>query len=332
MDHLSKVSPAISRRQRMRTILLALTYACATFGVIVQILTLIAGRWVIRSGSGSESLALSSLSVVRNKPTRAALQSSNPAVTYLQSCLVQFDGIIPSPGSDSYLVTMHHFAASFGYEYPDASKAGILGHSPRFPRDLVAVARALELPPADWACLRGPETCAAPFFQSFSGRGGGGGFGMPATIRHLSLAYALVLVLYIATIEVLIAARPSWLRCRCYFSCFTRVCPCPRGARAEIEALPGVFWDRYRLWTWGLLPCAAFLPTFVTTLHGLPLVRFMERREVGDMNVRFGTGFVVVQAACFGASLAAVVCVYLRRRLGRGMVWMEEGQGMATKE
>ncbi|GJC92590.1 hypothetical protein ColKHC_01416 [Colletotrichum higginsianum] len=308
MDHLSKVSPAkvspaISRRQRMRTILLALTYACATFGVIVQILTLIAGRWVIRSGSGSESLALSSLSVV------------------------QFDGIIPSPGSDSYLVTMHHFAASFGYEYPDASKAGILGHSPRFPRDLVAVARALELPPADWACLRGPETCAAPFFQSFSGRGGGGGFGMPATIRHLSLAYALVLVLYIATIEVLIAARPSWLRCRCYFSCFTRVCPCPRGARAEIEALPGVFWDRYRLWTWGLLPCAAFLPTFVTTLHGLPLVRFMERREVGDMNVRFGTGFVVVQAACFGASLAAVVCVYLRRRLGRGWFGWKKARG-----
>ncbi|KAK6227461.1 hypothetical protein QIS74_01016 [Colletotrichum tabaci] len=308
MDHLAKVSPAISRRQRMRAILLALTYACAIFGVVVQILTLIAGKWVIRSGSGSERLALSSLSVV------------------------QFDGIIPSPGSNSYLVTMHHFAASFGYEYPDASKAGILGHSPRFPRDLVAVARALELPPADWACLRGPEPCAAPFFQSFSAGGGGGDFGMPATIRHLSLAYALVLVLYIATIEVLIAARPSWLRCRCYFSCFTRVCPCPRGARAEIEALPGVFWDRYRLWTWGLLPCAAFLPTFVTTLHGLPLVRFVERREVGDMDVRFGTGFVVVQAACFGASLAAVVCVYLRRRLGRGMIWMEEGQGMATKE
>ncbi|TQN69544.1 hypothetical protein CSHISOI_05937 [Colletotrichum shisoi] len=311
MDHLAKEPPAISRRQRMRAVLLALTCACATFGVVVQFLTLIAGRWVIRSGSGSgsgsERLALSSLSVV------------------------QFDGIIPSsPGSDSYLVTMHQFAASFGYEYPDASKAGILGRSPRFPRDLVAVARALELPPADWACLRGPEPCAAPFFQSFSAGAGAGAFGMPGTIRHLSFAYALVLVLYIAAIEVLIAARPSWLRCRCHFSCFTRVCPCPRGARAEIEALPGVFWDRYRLWTWGLLPCAAFLPPFVMTLHGLPLVRFVERRVVGDVDVRFGTGFVVVQAACFGASLAAVVCVYLRRRLGRGMIWMEKGRGMTT--
>ncbi|KAJ0161536.1 hypothetical protein CTA2_6054 [Colletotrichum tanaceti] len=317
MHHPAKESPAISRRQRMRATLLALTYACATFGVVVQILTLIAGRWVIRSGSGSERLALSGLSVV------------------------QFDGVIPSPGSGSnYLVTMHQFAASFGYEYeyPDASKAGILGHSPRFPRDLVAVARALELPPADWACLRGPEPCAAPFFQSFSAAAAAAAFvGVPATIRHLSLAYALALVLYVVAVEVLIAARPSWLRCRCHFACLTRVCPCPRGARAEIEALPGVFWDRYRLWTWGLLPCAAFLPSFVTTMHGLPLVRFVDLREAGGgVDVRFGTGFVAVQAACFGASLAAVVCVYLRGRLGRGMVWMEKGQGVvaaaATKE
>lgn len=75
----------------MRTTLLALTYACATFGVVVQILTLIAGRWVIRSGSGSESLALSSLSVVqvRSKPTRGAavVQPGRDLLTVL-SCTV----------------------------------------------------------------------------------------------------------------------------------------------------------------------------------------------------------------------------------------------------
>ncbi|KAK2060027.1 hypothetical protein LY76DRAFT_486729, partial [Colletotrichum caudatum] len=146
-----------------------------------------------------------------------------------------FDGIIPSPESDSYLVTMSYFAASFGYEHPGASKAGVLGSAPHLPSDLAAVRRDLSVPADDWGCLRGRGPCASPYSQAFRH----GFFMMPAALARFSLVLACLL----AT-EVLVVARPSWLRCRCYFSCFRRVCPCPRGSRAEIEALPAVLWDR----------------------------------------------------------------------------------------
>ncbi|KZL81296.1 hypothetical protein CI238_00334 [Colletotrichum incanum] len=304
MDHSAKESPPSSpRRQRMRTIFLGLAYVFGAFASIVQILILIAGKWTVRDGHGSQRLALSSLAVV------------------------QFDGIIPSSESDSYLVTMRYFAASFGYEYPSASKAGIVGSTPHLPHDLAAIGRDLSVPSDDWACFRGPEPCASPYFKAFRN----GYFELPATLPYFSLVYALVLVVFIFLAEVLVAVRPSWLRCQCYFSCFKRFCPCPRGSRSEIEALPSVFWDRYRLWMWCMLPCAAFLPPFVLTLNGLLVKNFLRGREAGDMNARFGTGFVVLQAMCFGASFAAVLCVYLRRRLGRGTSWMEQ-QGVTMKQ
>ncbi|GKT54666.1 hypothetical protein ColTof4_08471 [Colletotrichum tofieldiae] len=304
MDHSAKESSPFSpRRQRMRTVLLGLAYTLCAFASVVQILTLIAGKWIVRDGDGSERLALSSLAVVR------------------------FDGIVPSSEPESYLVTMRYFAASFGYEHPSASKAGIVGSTPHLPSDLAAIARDLSVPSDDWACFRGPEPCASPYFRAFRN----GYFELPTTLPYVSLVYALVIVVFVLLAEVLIAVRPSWLRCQCYFSCFKRVCPCPRGSRPEIEALPSVFWDRYRLWTWCMLPCAAFLPPFVLALNGLIVMKFLQRREAGDMNARFGTGFVVLQAMCFGASFAAVLCVYLRRRLGRGSSWMAQ-QGVTMKQ
>ncbi|KAK1978102.1 hypothetical protein LZ30DRAFT_599862 [Colletotrichum cereale] len=305
MDDQAKESPPFSpRRQRMRTTFLGLAYVLGAFVSIVQILTLIAGKWVIRDGNGSERLALSGLAVV------------------------QFDGIIPSPESDSYLVTMSYFAASFGYEYPGGtSKAGIVGSTPRLPSDLAAIGRDLSVPAEDWACLRAQGSCASPYFQAFHH----GYFELPTTLSYVTLAYALVVVAFVLAAEVLIAVRPSWLRCQCYFSCFKRVCPCPRGSRAEIEALPALFWDRYRLWAWSMLPCATFLPPFLLALNGLLVKSFLGRRDAGDMNARFATGFVVLQAMCFGASFAAAACVYLRKRVGRGTSWMEQ-QGVTMKQ
>ncbi|KAK2043959.1 hypothetical protein LZ31DRAFT_467402 [Colletotrichum somersetense] len=303
MESQAKESPSSTpRRQRMRTIFLGIAYGLAVFVTIVQILTLAAGRWIVRDGDGSERLALSNLAVV------------------------QFDGIIPSPESDSYLVTMSYFAASFGYEYPGASKVGILGSAPHLPSDLAAIGRDISVPADDWGCLRGRGSCASPYFQAFRY----GFFMMPATLAHFSLGYALFVLAYLLATEVLIVARPSWLRCRCYFSFFKRVCPCPRGSRAEIEALPAVFWDRYRLWMWCLVPCAAFLAPFVLTLDGLLIKDFLGRHRAGNMDVRFGTGFFVLQGICFGASVAAAVCVYLRKRVGRGTSWMEQ-QGVTMK-
>ncbi|KDN69565.1 hypothetical protein CSUB01_11156 [Colletotrichum sublineola] len=303
MESQTKESPPLSpRRQRMRTILLGLAYGLGAFVTVAQILTLVAGKRIVRDGNGSERLAFSGLAVL------------------------QFDGIILSPESDAYLVTMSYFAASFGYEYPGDSKAGILGSAPHLPSDLAAIGRDLSVPADDWGCLLGQGSCASPYFQAFRY----GFFMMPATLSHISLAYALVILAAVLAAEVLLVVRPSWLRCQCYFSCIKRVCPCPRGSRAEIEALPAVFWDRYRLWMWCMLPCAAFLPPFVLTLNGLLIKSFLGRRNAGDMDVRFATGFVVLQAMCFGASLAAVVCVYLRKRVGRATSWMEQ-QGVTMK-
>ncbi|EFQ32437.1 hypothetical protein CGRA01v4_05859 [Colletotrichum graminicola] len=294
--------PFNPRRQRMRTIFLGLAYGLGVLVTIIQVLTLAAGKWVVHDGDGSERLALSSLAVVR------------------------FDGIMPSPESDAYLVTMSYFAASFGYEYPGASKAGVLGSAPRLPSDLAAIGQDLSVPADDWGCLRGQGSCASPYFQDFRYSF----FIMPATLSHISLAYALVVLAFVLVAEVLVAVRPSWLRCQCYFSFFKRVCPCPRGSRAKIEALPAVFWDRYRLWTWCLLPCAAFLPPFVLTLNGLLIKSFLARHGAGDMDVRFGTGFAVLQGICFGASFAAALCVYVRKRVGQGTSWMEQ-QGVTMK-
>ncbi|KAK1994537.1 hypothetical protein LX36DRAFT_584204 [Colletotrichum falcatum] len=298
-----ELPPLSPRRQRMRAIFLGLAYALWALVVVVQILTVAAGRWVVRDGNGSERLVLSSLAVV------------------------QFDGIIPSPESDAYLVTMSYFAASFGYEYPGASKAGILGPSPRLPSDLAAIGRDLSVPADDWGCLRGQGPCASPYFHAFRYSF----FAMPAALSHVSLAYALVVLALVLATEVLVLAHPGWLRCRCYLSCFKRVCPCPRGSRAEIEALPAVFWDRYRLWMWCAVPCAAFLASFGLALNGLLVIDFLRRPNAGDMNVRFGTGFFALQAACLGASLAAAACVYLRKRVGRGASWMEQ-QGVTAKD
>lgn len=215
---------------------------------------------------------------------------------------------------------MHQFVASFGYEYPSASTAGIVGPSPHLPYDFTTIGKQLSVPSSEWACYSSSSPCTSPFFAAFRT----GYFMLPTTLTYVSLAYSLLLVSFIALAEVLIAVRPSWLRCQCYFSCLKRVCPCPRGSRAEIEALPPGFWDRYRVWVWFTLPCAAFLPAFVLSLNGMMLKTFVDRPRAGNVDARFGTGFVVVQASCMGAAFAAAILVYARKALGRKMNWMEQ--------
>ncbi|OHE90379.1 hypothetical protein CORC01_14327 [Colletotrichum orchidophilum] len=306
MDHSLPEPFAPGPRQFMRPALHALAFFFALFVALVQILILAGGTWVIRDSDGAQRLGLSSLSIV------------------------QFNGIIPSPTNpDTYLVTMHQFAASFAYEYPSKSKAGIIGSSPHLPYDLGAVSRALALPESEWACYHSAQDpCTGnPFLSAFRHEW----LVLPTGTANFAILYALVVVAYLLVTELLIAVRPSWLRCQCYFSCLKRVCPCPRGTRAEIEALPLAFWDRYRAWCWWMLPCTAFLPAFTQGMNGMLLKAYVSRpRGLGDVNARFGTGFVVVQALCLGASVAGAGCMVLRKVLARKRSWMEE-QGVGLK-
>ncbi|KAF6796344.1 hypothetical protein CSOJ01_13262 [Colletotrichum sojae] len=302
-----ETTPKGSVRQSMRTALLAAAFFCAAIITAVQVLNLIAGTWVTRDSDGTERLALASLSVV------------------------EFQGIIPSPTDpDSYLVTMRLFHGAFGYEYPEASIAAIISSTPNLPADFVRIGEHLNLPPSSWACYRNRgKECTSPFYDAF-----GRGFhldDMSTTLSTFSHAYALVFVALVILVEVLIAVRPSWLRCLCYFSWLKRVCPCPRGTRAEIEALPPAFWDRYRLWTWAFAPCVAVVPAIGLFLNGLILKEYVSVRRAGNVNARFGTGFLALQGLSLGAAFVAVGCVYVRRVLGRRESWLDQ-RGTAAPE
>ncbi|KAK0381829.1 hypothetical protein CLIM01_00842 [Colletotrichum limetticola] len=307
MDHSPSEPVSPGRRHLMRPLLLVLAFIFALFVAVVQILTLTAGTWVIRDSNGAQRLGLSSLAIV------------------------EFDGIIASQTNpNTYLVTMHQFAASFAYTYPSKSLAGTLDSSPHLPYDFGAVAHALRLPQSEWACYHfAQDACQNnPFLSAFRNSW----LILPTATANIALVYALVVVSYLFVTELLIAVRPSWLRCQCYFSCIKRVCPCPRGTRAEIEALPPMFWDRYRGWCWFMLPAAAFLPAFTLGGNGMLLKEYVNRPRglEGDVNGRFGTGFVILQALCFAASVAGAGCMVLRRRLGMRKSWMEE-QGVGLK-
>lgn len=225
---------------------------------------------------------------------------------------------------------MRLFHAAFGYEYPEASTAAIISTTPNLPEDFVRIGEHLNLPQSSWACYRNrDEECTSRFYKAF-----GRGFhldGMSTTLSSLSHAYALIFVALVILVEALIAIRPSWLRCLCYFSWLKRVCPCPRGTRAEIEALPPAFWDRYRLWTWAVAPCVAVLPAIGLFLNGLMLKDYVSVRRAGNVNARFGTGCLALQGLSLGAAFVAVGCVHVRRVLGRGASWLEQ-QGAAAPE
>lgn len=81
-----------------------------------------------------------------------------------------------------------------------------------------------------------------------------------------------------------------------------------------------------------MLPAAAFLPAFTFGGNGMLLKEYVNRPRglEGDVHGRFGTGFVVLQALCFAASVAGTGCMVLRRRLGMKKNWMEE-QGFGLK-
>ncbi|KAI8293641.1 hypothetical protein K4K59_005606 [Colletotrichum sp. SAR11_240] len=245
-----ETQPRAGLRQRSRTALLIVACALALYAGVVQILTLIAGTWVTRGCDGVQRLGLSSLSILK------------------------FDGIVPSPSKPgSYDLTMHLFLSSFGYEYPNASASAFATAEPNLPYDFIQIGEHLGVDPSSWACLRSADQCTSPFFNTFSRDS----FQMTRTLEYASHILALSCIALLFLTEALIAVRPSWLRCQCYFAALKRVCPCPRGSRAQIEALSPGFWDRYRAWVWTTLPAFVFLPAFGLAMKGLLLKSYVSR-------------------------------------------------------
>ncbi|KAF9871497.1 hypothetical protein CkaCkLH20_11144 [Colletotrichum karsti] len=291
-------------RQRTRTALLALAYALSAYTGIVQLLNLVAGTWITRNADGTQRLGLSSLSIVK------------------------FDGIVPSPSKPgSYLVTMHFFLSSFGYEYHADSTAALVSSQPDLPRHFIEIGEKLGAPSTSWDCFRSTGQCTSPFFDSFRFSN----YDMPPALPYFTHLYSIIFLILLLTIEALIHLRPSSLQCQCYFPFFKRVCPCPRGSRAEIEALPSTFWDRYRMWMWPMLPVAVFLPAFCLLLNGMLLRNYVNRPSAGNVNAQFGTGFIVLQSTSVAAALMAVLCLYARRLLGQRSSWMEQQGAVAIE-
>ncbi|TDZ13641.1 hypothetical protein Cob_v013161 [Colletotrichum orbiculare MAFF 240422] len=275
-----------------RAILLLLTYALALLVCIIQGLTLYAG-----SSVEDGRITLSSLSIV------------------------QFDGIIPSSTSDSYLVRIHLFFSSLGYEHPSASTAGVVSSWPRLPHDLMTIGEQLDVPSSAWACLVSGSECTSPFYRAFRS----GYFDLPTeTLTYFGIYYAFFFIGVVLLKEILISVRPSWLRCRCYFGFLKRKCSCPRGTREEIEALPSAFWDGYRMWLWPTMAFAAFTPAHLQFLNGWVLKTHVNLLGLEGVNARFGRGFVVMQAVALGASFVAIGFLYLRKQLGSKADWMEQ--------
>lgn len=244
----------------------------------------------------------------------------------------QFKGITPSQTDpDSYLVTMRLFHGAFGYEDPTTSTAGVVSSAPNLPADFVSIGRQLDLPQSSWACYRHRgEDCTSPFYDAFGHR-----YLLEATSTTLSTfshGYALFFLALLLVAEALIPVRPSLLRCCCYFSSMKRICPCPKGTRAEVEALPPSFWDRYRLWCWAFVPCVALLPAVGLLLNGLIVRNYVSVRRAGNVDARFGTGFLALQGLSLGAAFVSVGCMYARRVLGRGASWMEQQGAAAVKD
>ncbi|EQB57373.1 hypothetical protein CGLO_02507 [Colletotrichum gloeosporioides Cg-14] len=301
----AETQPKPGLRQRSRTALLIVACALALYAGVVQILTLIAGTWVTRGCDGVQRLGLSSLSVLK------------------------FDGIVPSPSKPgSYDLTMHLFLSSFGYEYPNASTAAFATSVPNLPYDFIQIGEHLGVDPSSWACLRSADQCTSPFFNTFRYDG----FEMNRTLEYASHVLAISYISILFLTELLIVARPSWLRCQCYFAALKRVCPCPRGSRAQIEALSPGFWDRYRAWVWSTLPAFVFLPAFGLAMKGLLLKSYVSRPGMDEVNARFGEGFVVMEGTAIGAACLAVVCVYVRASLGKRESWMEQQGAVADEE
>ncbi|KAL3293844.1 hypothetical protein RB213_013764 [Colletotrichum asianum] len=301
----TETQPRVGLRQRSCTALLIVACALALYAGVVQILTLIAGTWVTRGCDGVQRLGLSSLSILK------------------------FDGILPSPSrSGSYDLTMHLFLSSFSYEYPNTSTAAFATAEPNLPYDFIQIGEHLGVDPSSWACLRSADQCTSPFFDTFRYDS----FEMTRTLEHASHILAIAYIALLFLTEALIAARPSWLRCQCYFARLKRVCPCPRGSRAQIEALSPGFWDRYRVWVWFTLPAFVFLPAFGLVMKGLLLQSYVSRPGAGQVNAQFGEGFVVAEGTAIGAACLAVVCVYVRASLGKKVNWMEQQGGVADAE
>ncbi|KAH0425263.1 hypothetical protein CcaCcLH18_11097 [Colletotrichum camelliae] len=292
-------------RQRSRTALLIVALTLALYAGVVQILTIIAGTWVTRGCDGVQRLGLSSLSILK------------------------FNGIVPSRSTpSSYDLTMHFFLTSFGYEYPNASTAAFATAEPNLPYDFIQIGERLGVEPSSWACLRSADQCSSPFFDTFRRDS----FEMTRTLEYSAHILAISYIALLFFTELLIAARPSWLACQCYFAALKRVCPCPRGSRAQIEALPPRFWDRYRAWVWSTLPAFVVLPAFGLVMKGLLLKSYVSRPGAGEVNARFGEGFVAVEGTAIGAACLAVVCVFVRASLGERVNWMEQQGGVADEE
>ncbi|KAM0330115.1 hypothetical protein ACHAQA_004287 [Verticillium albo-atrum] len=268
----------------LTTALLVLAYALGLVATVIPILLIFAGSSVVNNEAGASG------------PMRLALSKLS---------IASFDGIIPDPeNKGKYLLTMHLFPRTFGWEYPSAPShdktAGIVTptHDTLYlPSDFVPIGETLGLDPSSWGCFPPvwSQPCENPFFAAFRRQFPYDGASDTWTFFLLSsvIAYACV----IAFIELSIAFRPSLLRCQCYFAALKRVCPCPRGTRHEIERLNGAFWDRYRMWMWPGVPVISGTVCLSLATRGWLLISWLNRwaeGDIGDIQQRFGSTFTAL--------------------------------------
>lgn len=237
---------------------------------------------------------------------------------------------------------MHLFLRSFGWEFPSAvtkaQTAGIVtptyDNALHLPRDFAPIGKAVGLHSSAWGCFP-PDwtgTCHNPFFAAF--RRQWPYDAAPGSWSLFLYVFFFINAALLCAVELLIPVRPHWLKCRCYFGALKRFCPCPKGERHEIERLPVVFWDRYRLWMWPILPASALLAAFDPYWRGRMLLGWLDwapDADVRGMRPRMGTGFAVLSWGGTGLGVIAVLCVLARLLLNRRSTWMEE-QGARAEE
>ncbi|KAH6676934.1 hypothetical protein F5X68DRAFT_224148 [Plectosphaerella plurivora] len=310
--------PGVAQSQTRNTIATSLLYLAYFFALVIVAIEIV----IMLAGSRLVNTDL-------EKPGPIRLLFSNLAIA-------SFDGIIPDPNSDgAFLVTMHLFVNSFGWEFPSASTkaqtAGIViptrDNALYLPRDFIPIGKAVGLDESAWGCFPPNWTgsCESPFFAAFRRQWPYNE--APGFLDYFMTVYFFTCTTLLFLSEILIFVRPHWLKCRCYFRALKRVCPCPKGERHEIERLPSTFWDRWRLWTWPLLPVTVFPIAADTFFRGHLLVRWLTWAPDGDMrgmNPRMGKGFAILDGTAFALSWVAVFCMLARLLLHRKANWMEQ--------
>ena len=243
---------------------------------------------------------------------------------------------------------LYVFPSAFAWEHPLASPsmlspdvlqpprtAGVLLSLP-FPEsnlvtNLRRVAEMVSLPSEEYDCLsggKGRSHCTNPFFEGLAKVRVMGFAGRSWSITDYSFVISsLAVFLALSTLakDWIIRHKPYWMRCRCWF--MKSFCPCPKGTREQIEKLDDHFWDRLRLFYYGMSALyflmAAIYPAMRVQTIMLDLWWVQEAMPKGtSIRPVKGTRFAAITWGNVLVSIVAFALMWARRYITtRPTVW-----------